>query len=117
LLDASMTVKVCDFGLSAVKENKAEKLQDKDAIPGTPLFLAPEVLMGQPFGASSDVYSFAITAWEIFCRTEAFSEFNNFGTFSKSSSCFCVFRLPFFFFYSSSSSSNLLLILFLIFFF
>lgn len=74
---------MCDFGLSAVKENKAEKLQDKDAIPGTPLFLAPEVLMGQKFDASSDVYSFAITAWEIFCRTEAFSEFNNFGTFKR----------------------------------
>jgi hypothetical protein len=74
---------VCDFGLSAVKENKAEKLQDKDAIPGTPLFLAPEVLMGQPFDASSDVYSFAITAWEVFCRTEAFSDFNNFGTFKR----------------------------------
>jgi serine/threonine protein kinase len=44
LVDANMTVKVCDFGLSAVKENKAEKLQDKDAIPGTPLFLAPEVI-------------------------------------------------------------------------
>ncbi len=77
------SAKVCDFGLSAVKENKAEKLQDKDAIPGTPLFLAPEVLMGQPFDASSDVYSFAITAWEVFCKTEAFSDFNNFGTFKR----------------------------------
>ena len=83
LVDANLTVKVCDFGLSAVKENKAEKLQDKDAIPGTPLFLAPEVLLGNPFDASSDVYSFAITAWEVFCKTEAFSDFNNFGTFKR----------------------------------
>lgn len=74
---------MCDFGLSAVKENKTAKLQDKDAIPGTPLFLAPEVLMGQPFDTSSDVYSFAITAWEIYNKTEAFSEFTNFGTFKR----------------------------------
>ncbi len=39
--------------------------------------------MGHPFDASSDVYSFAITAWEVFCKTEAFSDFNNFGTFKR----------------------------------
>ena len=83
LVDENYNVKVCDFGLSAVKENKTEKLQDKDAIPGTPLFLAPEVLMGKPFGSASDVYSFAITAWEIFFKDEAFSQFTNFGTFKR----------------------------------
>ena len=36
-----------------------------------------------PSLSSSDVYSFAITAWEIYHKTEAFSEFTNFGTFKR----------------------------------
>jgi serine/threonine protein kinase len=47
------------------------------------LFLAPEVLEGKPFDSTSDVYSFAITAWEVFNRKEAFSEFTNFGMFKR----------------------------------
>jgi serine/threonine protein kinase len=35
-------MQVCDFGLSAVKENETEKLQDTDSVPGTPLWMAPE---------------------------------------------------------------------------
>lgn len=30
---------VCDFGLSTVKENETEKLQDTDSVPGTPLWM------------------------------------------------------------------------------
>lgn len=61
---------VCDFGLSAVKPISGEKLQDKDSVPGTPLWMAPEILRGQPFDASSDVYSFGICAWEIYTGKE-----------------------------------------------
>ena len=45
LVDENLHVKVCDFGLSAVKENETEKLQDTDSVPGTPLWMAPEVCL------------------------------------------------------------------------
>ncbi len=75
--------KVCDFGLSAVKENETEKLQDTDSVPGTPLWMAPEVLMGKPFDASSDVYSFGIVLWEMLTKEEVYPEFTSFGAFKR----------------------------------
>jgi serine/threonine protein kinase len=58
-----------------VKENETEKLQDTDSVPGTPLWMAPEVLMGKPFDASSDVYSFGICLWEMLTTEEVYPEF------------------------------------------
>lgn len=83
LVDENLHVKVCDFGLSAVKENGTEKLQDTDSVPGTPLWMAPEVLMGKPFDASSDVYSFGIVLWEMVTKEEVYPEFTSFGAFKR----------------------------------
>merc|ERR1712046_21826 len=47
LIDSKQVVKICDFGLSAVK-SYGERIQDVDSIPGTPLWMAPEVMLGQP---------------------------------------------------------------------
>ena len=35
-------------------------------------FMAPERLLQQPFDASVDVYSFAMTLWQIICRVTPF---------------------------------------------
>lgn len=83
LLDDQLRVKVCDFGLSAIKENETEKLQDTDSVPGTPLWMAPEVLMGKPFDASSDVYSFGVVLWEMMTKEEVYPEFTSFGAFKR----------------------------------
>jgi serine/threonine protein kinase len=63
LVDANGRIKVCDFGLSCVKE-KGEKVTDKDS-RGTPLWMSPEALMGRPLDEKADIYSFAIVLWEI----------------------------------------------------
>src|SRR3989338_4013217 len=81
LIDKHGTVKVCDFGLSAIK--LTEKLQDKDSIPGTPLWMAPEVLTGRPLDEKCDVYSFGIVLWEIFTREEPFPEFQSYREFKR----------------------------------
>lgn len=81
LIDKHGTVKVCDFGLSAIK--KQEKIQDTDAIPGTPLWMAPEVLQGKPLDEKCDVYSFAIVLWEIYTREEPFPEFTSYREFKR----------------------------------
>jgi serine/threonine protein kinase len=82
LLDEHLTVKVCDFGLSALKQ-PGDKLQDKGGIPGTPLWMAPEVLLGKPLDEKSDVYSFGIVLWEIITRKEPFDHMDSFKAFKR----------------------------------
>jgi len=75
LVDENMRVKICDFGLSTVKPQRHQMLKDQTTAKGTPLFMAPEVMMFREFNESSDVYSFGIVLWEILTRQEPFSQF------------------------------------------
>ncbi|EIW78238.1 Pkinase-domain-containing protein [Coniophora puteana RWD-64-598 SS2] len=56
-LDASMNIKVGDFGLAALIENEGER---KKTICGTPNYIAPEVLFDQANG-----HSFEVDTWSI----------------------------------------------------
>eukprot|EP01100_Stratorugosa_tubuloviscum_P007725 TRINITY_DN318_c0_g2_i1.p1 TRINITY_DN318_c0_g2~~TRINITY_DN318_c0_g2_i1.p1 ORF type:complete len:558 (+),score=207.30 TRINITY_DN318_c0_g2_i1:44-1675(+) len=71
LLDNNGTVKVCDFGLAIVK-NHGEMLQDKGGIVGSPLWMAPEVLLGKPLNEKSDIYSYALVFWELIAQEKLF---------------------------------------------
>lgn len=46
-IDEHWNVKVCDFGLSQVKL-RDQKIRDGKSIPGTPLWMAPEVSLMNP---------------------------------------------------------------------
>jgi serine/threonine protein kinase len=75
-------VKLCDFGLSEIKPKNRLWLQDpKDRAKGTPLFMPPEVMMGQPFDERSDVYSFGIVLWELLTRGEPFEQYDDYDEF------------------------------------
>jgi len=62
LLDDSLHVKVCDFGLA--------RLRDRDramtANVGTLQWMAPEVISGQRYSEAADIYSLGIIMWELF---------------------------------------------------
>ena len=61
LADESLTiVKVTDFGLSIVREEST-----RNSGVGTPVYMAPEMLQELPYGPAADVYSLAITMWEL----------------------------------------------------
>lgn len=77
----TLLVKICDFGLSCVKNPAATKEQDTGG--GTPVFMAPEVLLGNVFEWYADVYAFAITAWEVYTRNLAFAEFTALAQFKR----------------------------------
>ncbi|KAJ0653404.1 putative protein kinase TKL-CTR1-DRK-2 family [Helianthus annuus] len=62
LVDKNWTVKVCDFGLSRFK---TDTFISSKAITGTPEWMAPEVLRGEPADEKSDVYSFGVILWEL----------------------------------------------------
>jgi serine/threonine protein kinase len=92
LIDKDMRVKVCDFGLSVVKP-RGEVLRDKDSIPGTPLWMSPEVLQGKDVDEKADVYSYGLVLWEILSRAEPFLHHDNYAMF-KRSVCFKNERPP-----------------------
>jgi LIM domain kinase 1 len=72
LLDQNDKVKLCDFGFARKVDKKLEKLQSKKAAPmtiaGTDEWMAPEVIVGTPYGQPADVFSFGVTLTEMILR-------------------------------------------------
>ncbi|XP_031392603.1 serine/threonine-protein kinase CTR1 [Punica granatum] len=62
LVDRNWTVKVGDFGLSRFKANT---FISSKSVAGTPEWMAPEFLRGEPSDEKSDVYSFGVILWEL----------------------------------------------------
>ena len=66
MLGSNEVVKVCDFGLSKLKQTTLLTLSTTAAVAGTPLYLAPEQLFhGKTSSIQSDVYAFGATAHEV----------------------------------------------------
>ncbi|XWS23995.1 hypothetical protein CRYUN_Cryun28dG0063100 [Craigia yunnanensis] len=70
LVDKNWTVKVCDFGLSRFK---ADSFISSKSVAGTPEWMAPEFLRGEPSNEKSDVYSFGVILWELITMQEPWS--------------------------------------------
>ncbi|XP_017603401.1 serine/threonine-protein kinase CTR1 isoform X1 [Gossypium arboreum] len=70
LVDKNWTVKVCDFGLSRFK---AGTFISSKSVAGTPEWMAPEFLRGEPSNEKSDVYSFGVILWELVTMQQPWS--------------------------------------------
>ncbi len=53
-------VKLSDFGMARIADSG-----DQDSVGGTPNYLAPELLQGQPPTAQSDMYALGVTLYEM----------------------------------------------------
>jgi len=82
LVDDNLTCKICDFGLSQLKARGKNLIDGKEGAKGTPLWMAPEVMMGEEFNEKADVYSFGLVLW--FCLTgkEPYEEFDDLEKFT-----------------------------------
>eukprot|EP01048_Picozoa_sp_COSAG05_P010947 COSAG05_NODE_998_length_6249_cov_30.416260_3_plen_798_part_00 len=63
LFDRAMMPKVCDFAFS--KFQTSNKAVEFNSSVGTPQWMAPEVLRGDSYTLSADVWSFGVVVWEI----------------------------------------------------
>lgn len=78
LLTYNKTVKITDFGLSRRLYNYSV-YKKRNNVPLPWRWLALESLLDMNFSTSSDVWSFAITCWEIFeLGSRPWPEFNTF---------------------------------------
>jgi predicted Ser/Thr protein kinase len=64
LLQADGTLKVIDFGLARSLEDIVNK---GTQIRGTPAYMAPEQLLGDPLTGATDIYQLGITLYELAC--------------------------------------------------
>ena len=70
----SAAVKVADFGLSRIfgADDKPLNLTQSGVTMGTPLYMSPEQVRGQPVDPRSDLYSFGVTSYHMLRGTPPF---------------------------------------------
>jgi serine/threonine protein kinase len=65
-------VKVLDFGIAKFIESQPASPNTANQAAGTPRYMAPERLLGEPSDAKADVYSVAVTVFEMLSGTLPF---------------------------------------------
>lgn len=70
LLDKKKVIKICDFGLSRVKEEvKKDGDEEGEATAAGSLpWMAPELMLGEKPTVKADVFSFYVIMWEVMAR-------------------------------------------------
>lgn len=74
--DNSFKGKIIDFGLSKINSTQASVVPGAGrGLTGSLVTMAPEVMNEERYVTRSDVYSFGIVCWEIFCGRVPFGQF------------------------------------------
>jgi serine/threonine protein kinase len=95
LVDEQARLKICDFGLSQVKESFCDV---KNAnIIGTPQWCAPELLRNEQYDEKVDVYSYGIMLWELVTRSGPYPSIVHLSCSNSAASAFAF--LCFFLFF------------------
>lgn len=77
-LNAEGELKLYDFGLCRCvkKRTKDDQVYEMTGNTGSLRYMAPEVVLGQPYNEKVDVYSFAVVLWAIATGREPFAGFD-----------------------------------------
>ena len=76
LYDRGLRIKLCDFAFSKFKERKSMRFESR---VGTPAWMAPEVLNGEAYQYSADIYGLGVIVWECLAREEPWKDVNPFA--------------------------------------
>ncbi len=66
------TAKIMDFGIAKLT-NQDTGLTQTGMTLGTAAYLAPEQIRGEPIGPATDIFSWGVTAWELFSYQRPFT--------------------------------------------
>lgn len=69
----SLRPQIADFGVSQLRSGCPSELLHQTAAIGTYHWMAPEILLAQPYNEKVDVYSFGILLYEIFSESIPYS--------------------------------------------
>jgi serine/threonine protein kinase len=83
LVDMNLNCKICDFGLSQFTPKGKNLMDGKEGAKGTPLWMAPEVMMGEPFNEKADIYSYGLILWFLVTKKEPYEEYDDLETFTR----------------------------------
>ncbi|KAK0471293.1 kinase-like domain-containing protein [Armillaria novae-zelandiae] len=64
LIDDAQTAVLCDFGLTQIQEDTVKRTSPPKI--GSPNWMSPERLAGEPLRPTSDIYSFSMTIFELY---------------------------------------------------
>ncbi|MDA8532035.1 protein kinase [bacterium] len=76
LYNRDLYIKLCDFAFSKFKSKVEDETLKFESRVGTPAWMAPEVLRGEEYTLSADVYSYGVIIWEMVTRSEPFKGVN-----------------------------------------
>lgn len=62
LVDEAFHIKICDFGLARLRDMSTSIMT---AQVGTVQWMAPEIIRGESYSESADIYSLAVVMWEV----------------------------------------------------
>ena len=71
LVTRNANVRLVDFDLARPKPDKPTKASKN---PGTPVYMAPEQLMRQPYDHRVDIFAYGVTAYEVLTGEKPFGE-------------------------------------------
>lgn len=69
MIDGRGKVRITDFGLAAL----AGQIRGREALVGTPAYMAPEQLAGQEVTSKSDIYALGLVLYELFTGKRVFN--------------------------------------------
>jgi len=72
--DAFPLAKLADFGIAKAQDRPAPHKTATGLIIGTPTYMAPEQVSGEPVGPATDIYALGELLYEMFTRTRVFPE-------------------------------------------